>query len=213
MYHYFTNKQHLSFCNKFCSDKLNRTVQMLESKYNLNCEFYLVGSGARNMVTQNENQPIDLDYNLIIYNLNNPTENAPIVKKTVMDYLNGILDNTPFSNCQDSTAVITSQWKTDNGLYFSFDIAILIQDDEGCFHRMIHDKYRERYYWVQIPDSSDLYDKVDRLKGLRLWQQVRDTYLHLKNLHLRNMEESTHPSFKVFVEAVNEVWDKNHCRY
>ena len=109
MYHYFTNKQHLSFCNKFCSDKLNRTVQMLESKYNLDCEFYLVGSGARNMVTQNENQPVDLDYNLIIYNLNNPTENAPIVKKTVMDYLNGILDNTPFSNCQDSTAVITSQ--------------------------------------------------------------------------------------------------------
>ena len=38
----------------------------LKEEYDIGASFYLVGSGARNLILQNANQPIDLDYNLEI---------------------------------------------------------------------------------------------------------------------------------------------------
>ena len=38
----------------------------LKEDYDIGANFYLVGSGARNLILQNENSPIDLDYNLEI---------------------------------------------------------------------------------------------------------------------------------------------------
>ena len=37
---------------------------LLKENHNIDANFYLVGSGARNLITQNASQPIDLDYNL-----------------------------------------------------------------------------------------------------------------------------------------------------
>ena len=125
-----------------------------------------------------------------------------------MDYLNEIMENTPFRNCQDSTAVITSRWTTKQGLEFSFDIAILVQNSNKTFCRMIHDKMMNRYYWNEVPNSEDVYDKMDKLKENGWWQDVRDTYLGKKNMYLRRYDRDQHPSFNIFVETINEVWYK-----
>ena len=37
-----------------------------EPVYNIGANFYLLGSGARNLIVQNAAEPIDLDYNLEI---------------------------------------------------------------------------------------------------------------------------------------------------
>lgn len=112
MYHYVRNSI-VKPWRSFTADKMNRVKQMLKAEYNLDTGFYLVGSGAKNLVTQNENEPFDLDWNLEVYNLSEPTKNAGWLKTTVMDFLNEILEDTPFRNCQDSTAVITSRWTTE----------------------------------------------------------------------------------------------------
>ena len=125
-----------------------------------------------------------------------------------MDYLNEIMENTPFRNCQDSTAVITSRWTTKQDLVFSFDIAILVQNSNGNFCRMIHDKMMNRYYWNEVPNSKDVYDKMDKLKENGWWLDVRDTYLEKKNMYLRRYDRDQHPSFNIFVETINEVWYK-----
>ena len=72
----------------FSADKMNQVKQMLKAEYNLDSDFYLVGSGAKNLVTQNEKEPFDLDWNLEVYNLNEPTKNAEWLKNTVMNFLN-----------------------------------------------------------------------------------------------------------------------------
>ena len=100
MYHYVPNSI-VKPWRSFTADKMNQVKQMLKSKYNLDSDFYLVGSGAKNLVTQNENEPFDLDWNLEVYNLAKPTKNAEWIKTTVMDFLNKILEDTPFRNCQD----------------------------------------------------------------------------------------------------------------
>lgn len=124
-----------------------------------------------------------------------------------MNFLNRVLENTPFSNCKDSTSVITSGWKTKEGLLFSFDIAILVQNRQGIFCRMIHDKNLNRYYWTEIPNSKDVYERMDTLKKNGLWQTIRNTYLKKKNSYL-SIQDKNHPSFIVFVETINEVWNK-----
>lgn len=118
-YKYVTNSDVSPF-RTFCSDKMNQIKQFLKSEHDLNSNFYLIGSGAKNLVTQNENEPFDLDYNIEIYNLNMTSKNAKIVKETIMSFLNEILENSPFSDSQDSTSVITSSWKNKNGVCFSF---------------------------------------------------------------------------------------------
>lgn len=192
----------------FSADKMNQVKQMLKAEYNLDSDFYLVGSGAKNLVTQNEKEPFDLDWNLEVYNLNEPTKNAEWLKNTVMNFLNKILENTPFKNCQDSTAVITSRWVSKEGLEFSFDIAILVRNSVGTFCRMIHDKYLNRYYWNEVPNSNEVYEKMDKLKENGWWDDIRETYLNKKNMYLKRGDRENHPSFNVFVETINEVWYK-----
>ena len=48
-------------------------------------------------------------------------------------------------------------------------------------------------------------EKADKLKKLGMWNEVRDTYEELKNLYLRRGDRD-HPSFVVYVEAVNQVY-------
>ena len=192
----------------FSADKMNQVKQMLKAEYNLDSDFYLVGSGAKNLVTQNEKEPFDLDWNLEVYNLNEPTKNAEWLKNTVMNFLNKILEDTPFKNCQDSTAVITSRWVSKNGLEFSFDIAILVRNSVGTFCRMIHDKYLNRYYWNEVPNSNEVYEKVEKLKESGWWADITETYLNKKNMYLKRADRENHPSFNVFVETINEVWYK-----
>jgi hypothetical protein len=207
MYHYVSNAV-VKPMRSFTADKMNQVKQLLKSEYDLDSHFYLVGSGAKNLVTQNENEPFDLDWNLEVYNLADPTKNAGWLKKTVMDFLNEIMEDTPFRNCQDSTAVITSRWTTEHGLEFSFDIAILVENSNGTFCRMIHDKLLNRYYWTEVPNSKDVYAKMDKLKENGWWQEIRDTYLKKKNMYLQRQETKNHPSFNIFVETINEVWYK-----
>ena len=207
MMHYVKNSTVKPY-RSFSADKMNQVKQMLKAEYNLDSDFYLVGSGAKNLVTQNEKEPFDLDWNLEVYNLNEPTKNAEWLKNTVMNFLNKILEDTPFKNCQDSTAVITSRWVSKDGLEFSFDIAILVRNSVGTFCRMIHDKYLNRYYWNEVPNSNEVYEKMEKLKESGWWDDIRETYLNKKNMYLKRADRENHPSFTVFVDTINEVWYK-----
>ena len=51
----------------FCSNKLNQLKNVMYNDYGFECDFSLIGSGARNLVTQNENEPFDLEYNFYLY--------------------------------------------------------------------------------------------------------------------------------------------------
>ena len=66
MYEYVDDKQFLSCMRSFCGDIMQDLCHTLKEEYDIGSSFYLVGSGARNLILQNSNQPIDLDYNLEI---------------------------------------------------------------------------------------------------------------------------------------------------
>lgn len=200
----------------FCSDKLNQLKMIMQNKYGFDCDFELIGSGAKNLVTQNANEPFDLDYNLIIYEASDDfncesSNHLKWLKDTIKNELDGILKQTAFRDAQDSTSVLTARlFFTDDPQKreFSFDIAILMYNSKDEFCRLIHDKtFYERYYLNQAPSTSDVYEKAEELKENGWWEDVRNKYLELKNMYLRRMDHN-HPSFVVFVEAVNLIYQE-----
>ena len=92
MYYFVEDKQFLKRAQSDCSATIKELETLLRNNYDINSQAFLVGSGARNMITQNENEGIDFDYNLNI--LSCPDwDNAKSIKETVRIAFNKILRN------------------------------------------------------------------------------------------------------------------------
>ena len=214
MYHWIEDKEFLGKMRALCADIVNQLVQQINNDGHMWVEAHLVGSGAKNMVTQNANEPVDLDYNLCIietytWNINNGSE----VKRYIQKQFNAVLKKNGWGDCHDSTSALTTKrryFPKGNHTAFSIDLAI-VQERNNCWYRLIHRKTGivqfDQWYWNEAPHSHGLDRRVDILKENDLWLDVRDTYLEKKNMYL-SRQDRDHPSFIVYIEAVNEVYHK-----
>ncbi len=215
MYEYVESGE-VKLYRSFCSKVMEEVRDDLYDSFGINTNFSLVGSGgdARNMVTRNGNAPFDLDYNLYIISM--PDEfwnNLSKLKETVRCSLNKAVSGFFFTDGKDSTSVITSvlHFKDSPEVEFSFDVAILAKNSKGNYCRLIHNKnfgLLDQWTWSEAPSSKNVGDKAATIKENGLWQEVRTTYLKKKNLYLSRGDKD-HPSFVIYVESVNEVYDRN----
>ena len=205
----FVNDTEIKPYRSYCSEILADLRDLLLEEYEINTQFILVGSGARNMVMRDGSGPFDLDYNLVIINMPNKFWNdLGKLKNTVISSLNRIVGRSLFSDGHDSTSVISAYiYTTINHPSFNVDIAILGKNQQGTYCRLIHDKYNCTYTWCQVPSSKKVGSKVKEIKAQGRWNEVRDAYLRLKNLYLSRGDRD-HPSFVVYVEAVQQVYQK-----
>lgn len=215
MYHYIQDKKFLKRLKGTCGDIVNQLVQSINNDSVMTVKACFVGSGARNLITQNENEAIDLDYNLCIVN----TKSIGIldcreIKEYVRRQFNKILHLNGWGDCHDSTSAFTTEERVftkGNQTAFKIDIAITCKYHNN-WQRLIHQKtgfvIRDRHYWNEVQDSGRLEEKVRVIKSENLWDEVRDTYLDKKNFYLcRN--DYTHTSFVIYIEAVNQVYYKH----
>lgn len=213
MYHYIQDKEFLKRLKGTCSDIVNQLVQSINNDSVMTVKACLVGSGAKNLITQNEDEPIDLDYNLCIVS----TESINIldcrgIKEYVRKQFNKVLCSNGWDDCEDSTSAITTgkySFQNGNKTKFSIDIAITCKYLNN-WQRLIHQKtgftFLDRYYWNEVQNSGRLKEKVRALKYEDLWDEVRRIYLDKKNFYLcRN--DYNHPSFIVYVETVNQIYN------
>ena len=197
-----------------CSDVLKKTCELLKEE-GISAQFSLVGSGARNMITRNGDGPYDLDYNLLIMKAEERYWNdLRLLKETVRNALNRAERREFFSDAQDSTSCLTAllHFKDTPNVEFSFDVAITTKNKNGNYMRLIHNKNAyalgwDQYTWNEVPNSHQVKDRADELKKAGLWQKVLDRYLEKKNMYLFRQDHD-HPSFVVYVEAVNEVYSR-----
>ena len=81
-------------------------------------------------------------------------------------------------------------------------------------YRLIHNKNawgygRDKYVWNEVPYSRDVTIKVKQIKTEGLWLDVRSQYVKLKEMYLSRWRDKDYPSFIVYIEAVNNVYN-NH---
>ena len=191
-----------------CSKTLKKTCELLRAK-GISAQFSLVGSGARNMITRNGNGPYDLDYNLLVMKADNEYRDPRLLKDTIRNALNKAVGGKFFSDTQDSTSCLTAllHFKDTPNVEFSFDVAIIKKNPNGNYMRLVHNKPWNQYTWNEVPRSHHVKDRADDIKEEGLWQEVRDKYLEKKNMYL-SWQDHNHPSFVVYVEAVNEVYNR-----
>lgn len=213
MYRYVEDKKFLKCAQRCCSKMMHELEEELRD-VGINSQFFLVGSGGRNMITQNANEPIDFDYNLNILDCDDFSD-CRYIKNEVMKAMNQVMKNNGLDDVEDSTSAISTKpiYFTDTpDIEFSMDICIVTVGDKGHWLRLIHkkgiDSYHDRYYWNEAPNSSQYKDKSKMIKTIpEAWNKVKDRYLEIKNFYLRKNDHN-HPSFVCFIEAVNEVYNE-----
>lgn len=191
MYHYIQDKTYYKRLKSTCSNIVNQLVQIINNDSIMTVKACLVGSGAKSLVTQNANNPIDLDYNIIILDMKSINfNNGHEIKEYIRKQFNKILNKNGWDDCQDSTSALTTGqmiFKQGNKIAFSIDLAITCKYN-NCWHRLIHEKTGlvniDRYYWNEVPNSRRLEQKVYAIKFNHLWNEVRDAYLEKKNFNL-----------------------------
>ena len=200
-----------------CSRILKKTCELLRAK-GISAQFTLVGSGARNMITRNGDGPYDLDYNLLVVKADDEYRDPRLLKDTIRNALNKAVGGKSFSDAQDSTSCLTAllYFKDTPNVKFSFDVAITTKNKNGNYMRLMHNKNvyalgLDQYTWNEVPNSHQVEDKADELKKAGVWQKVRDRYLEKKEMYL-SRQYHDHPSFVVYVEAVNEVYSQHFGR-
>ena len=155
------------------------------------------------------------DYNLLIMKAKERYWNdLLLLKETVRNALNRAERREFFSDAQDSTSCLTAllHFKDTPNVEFSFDVAITTKNKNGNYMRLIHNKNvyalgLDQYTWNEVPNSHQVKNKADKLKKKGVWQEVRGKYLEKKNMYL-SWQDHNHPSFVVYVEAVNEVYNR-----
>lgn len=211
MYHYIEDKAFRKKLRTTCSGIVNQLVQRINNGSVMKVQAHLVGSGAKNLITQNADRPVDLDYNLCI--IKTTVENCRDIKEYVRKQFNAVLRANGWGDCQDSTSALTTEkrrFRHGNQTEFSIDLAIVC-----CFNnswqRLIHYKTgvasTDLYTWNQVRDSGQLEKKAKTLKANQFWPELRNVYLDKKNTYL-GRNDTEHPSFVAYIEAVNQVYRK-----
>ena len=212
MYEYVDDKQFLSRMRSLCGDIMQDLCHTLKEEYDIGSSFYLVGSGARNLILQNSNQPIDLDYNLEITRIDD-WDDCRNIKECVRKAFNIVLREYGWSDCQDSTSSLTTEkrcFSKGNDTGFSIDVCIVYEDVDGNYYRLIHEKTgitcNDMYFWNQAPHSRNIREKAKYIKEKGKWVLVREQYKRIKNKYL-TANDHNHPSVICYIEAVNNVYN------
>ena len=212
MFDYVKDKEFLSRMRNLCGEIMQGFCHYLKEDYDIGAVFYLVGSGARNLIVQNASLPIDLDYNLEIVRCQD-FKDCRTIKECARKSFNKVLQEYSLGDCEDSTSSLTTgkiHFVKGNPTEFSMDVCIVCRDTEEHFHRLMHQKtgftYWDRYYWNEAPHSAEVQEKAKYIKKKGKWELVRKQYLDIKNRYLWQNDHD-HPSFICYIEAVNNVYN------
>lgn len=211
MYHYIEDKEIRSELRVACEEIILNVQKSFLREY-FTFEFKLIGSGESRLITQNgETGEFDLDYNFILQKdkkglISNPRE----IKELFIEAFDKVNPNLGFKPANNSKSVITSRLVRNNRLYFSFDVAILCEGNNGNYYKIIYDKHSDRYLWNEVKSSRGYQDKMTALKRNGKWLEIKDVYLNKKNMYLCRNDERT--SFSILLETLNELCDRYGIR-
>lgn len=212
MYHWIEDKEFLSKMRSTCSDIVNRVVSSINKDKKMNVRMQLVGSGAKHLETQNENEPVDLDYNInIIEVYESKYTDGKLLKEYIQKKFNEILEGKGLADCDDSKSALTTKkmhFNSGNQTQFSIDLTITKLVSEK-WNKLIHiktgDFRTDKWEWNIIRDSSKIAYKAKCIKENGLWNNLREMYLNKKNYYL-SRNDNEHPSYNCYIESINEVY-------
>lgn len=202
MYNYnFVSSRESKEVKKLWIELMHDVQDLVRDKFTLRFDF--IGSSIRNMITCDYSQNIGYDHDVNI-TVNDPNESfSPQEIKTILiDAFKKRVSYFEFDSVENSTRVITVK-KID-----SFQSRIIHSCDFAIVH---HDQYirynktQNTYTWEFQPKSYlQLKEKEVFCKQKKVWNEVREHYLHKKNTNSDIYKKSR----SIYVETINEIAQK-----
>lgn len=196
-------------------EEIIKCVQhIMREKHKITFQFQLVGSGKRHLITELKggNRGFDFDYNFIIRQHVKDSFKVADLKKYFMDALAQAIKKTLYEHPQDKTAAIKIKVvdRKSRKIKYSCDFAIIVygkkDGKDGYYYLRNNKKSPNSYCFVFRPLDSRIEEKVkqicDYYKPMG-WTKVQEEYLKVK----RNNREDK-PSFSLYIEAVNNVYNQ-----
>ena len=210
MYSYIPDKELRNQLREFCEDIIFALQKDLKDYFTFS--FKLIGSGDnRLMMINGKNNSIDLDYNLMIQRDKQQLVSYPEkIKKLFLSSLQKVCGRNV--RVSDSTQVLTCTVGHIGDYYFSFDVAIFIEGNDGYIYKLINDKTTipSRYIWNKVPQSRNFEYKFYVLKHNGYWEEIKELYKEKKNKSL-SLQDGKH-SFSILIETVNELIQKKKIK-
>lgn len=201
----FANQSEVKELEAWCMEILHAVQDEVREYFTF--DIRLIGSGDKRLVTQNSDECFDLDYNIIMQKdkkglLDNPKQ----IKDIFVKRFKAVLEEnvSGYNYVSDSTSVITAKLIRNDKIEFSFDVAIIVEGDDGYFYRLTHDKRTNRYIWNQVANSKKYFAKFKAIKENGYWMEFKQRYLKNKDRHLSNQDGVK--SFSIFLETLNEFY-------
>ena len=199
----YAKQRDVTELNKWCLDIIHNVQHDLKEYFTF--DIRLVGSGEKRLVTIDSNGLFDLDYNLIIQRdkhdlINDPKAIKNLFMQAFKLELNKVVKG--FNYVCDSKSVVKNEIVYDNRLQFKFDVAIMVKADNDSYYKVVNDKRSGNYIWNQIKDSKNYVERFLAIKHAGLFEQFKDRYLELKNIHSRRGDDVQ--SFSIFLETLND---------
>lgn len=214
-YKYLTKKE-IKLIRSEISSLIAKLVSDLKKRDKISTQFILIGSGARNMITYNNDENIiDFDYNLKIFKWQNKvplslnTKEKGLLKKIITENMNDIFKTFKINGVHDSTSAITTKPFKFKDKKISVDLAIICENDKGIYH-LSHKKtgntHHDEYKFELIRDVDKQYKKqINELKRGHKWNKVRDEYLKLKDKY----KNDDIASISIYIQAIANVYNWN----
>ena len=202
----YVSKKTVRPARSLCDQLFAGMKGRLQERYGLRIRVETVGSGSVNLVTRKDGQPFDLDYDILIFGSTMVPEQ---IKHRLMSELDTKAIRLGFRNGQDSTSAITyihPEVKDYCIPKFHVDIGIILISDQHS-GRLIHHKDTNTYVWETPVHYDDLAGRAAAIRRSGLQNRLREVYLDRKN-HYLDIGDPYHPSYIVYVEAVNQVWQQ-----
>ncbi len=212
MYSYVEDKPFLTDAKRTALNIMKQLTSKLRDR-GLDCNARLLGLDGKELILQNGNNPVEIEYLIEIegskeFDLNDGHQ----IKLVAMDEIDIISKPLLLPGCVSNTFnIILPQLRFSMGSTekaFSIVISIVHEDPDGSYGRLGRKPSavtaRDQWSWIPVPDSIDLNYKAKKIRN-KYWKDVNSLYLKKKNAYLTRVNIG-HPSFVCYVESVNEVY-------
>lgn len=204
----FVSRNERKIANARASKIVRAIQEYLAPDYKMNP--ILVGSAKYNAVICDDNGVYDMDYQLVLTN-NCKCEkfDADVIRKDFLNAFNAVKNDN--EKVENSTSVITVRVSKSRGKFnkddeiFSFDFAIIIENDQGSFITRRNDD--NHYVWNKLPSkNSRIYETYFALDYADQ-KTIIDRVVNRKIKEKAKPKDKRVPSSVIFMEAVNKFGD------
>lgn len=203
----YVSKKDLREPRETFNDWVNDVHREIRENYKMTFQTYPIGSGSNNLVINRcDNKFFDLDFQIVIEKFGDLRKND--CKKIKQAFIDAFNNNKPqgFTNCEDSTQSLTTKNRSKE---YGYDIIITYSDNNDFY--IIHNNKNKNgnnnndYEWQKQSDLYEFRDRLDRIEGPEMWEDLRKRYKKKRHGNLNNKNKK---SYQMLNEAAVETLKK-----